>query len=148
MSNTINTASQAGASAIHQDAVSNNDSANTPVANAGTVAPPPQATAPTAPPPAPQGVSPMSTVDPQIAANPFGSLNSADVAVQLGSQVDKMMSDASALMTATDANGQPDTAKQMLGEQLMQQATNLQDMASKLLAMMSDMEKTIIQNLN
>ena len=90
----------------------------------------------------------MSTVDPQIAANPFGSLNSADVAVQLGSQVDKMMSDASALMTATDANGQPDTAKQMLGEQLMQQATNLQDMASKLLAMMSDMEKTIIQNLN
>jgi hypothetical protein len=79
--------------------------------------------------------------------DPFGALDGAHFSSTIGRQVKTMMDDAMVLLNAKDDKGNPDQAKLMQGQHMLSQAQALQEMASKILQILADMQKTIIQNM-
>lgn len=82
------------------------------------------------------------------AVDPTAQLQSSDFAGQAGDMVTSMMSEATALLNnCKNPDGTINVANQLRAQQLMNDAKNLFEMVSKLLQMLSDMQKTAIENM-
>jgi hypothetical protein len=83
-----------------------------------------------------------------VVTNPVVQLQDTDFAGQAGNMVSGMMSEAMALLnSAKNPDGTINIANQLRAQQLMNDAKNLYEMVSKLLQMLSDMQKTAIENM-
>lgn len=117
---------------------------NTPVDD--SAAPPPPAE-----PPSP-GENHLTESAPQPA--PYSTPESAsaypasDFAGQAGDMVSSMMSQATVLLNnCKNPDGTINVANQLRAQQMMEDAKNLYEMVSKLLSMLSEMQKTALQNM-
>jgi hypothetical protein len=108
-------------------------------------APPPEAPSPgqNMPPPGEDVSSPPYSAPPSS-----GQFQANDFAGQVGDIVSSMMGEATALLNnAKNPDGTINVANQLRAQQMMADAKNLFEMVSKLLSMLSEMQKTALQNM-